>query len=327
MRRRDFNLVLAGIALAPLRAVHAQRPGPPVVGFLSSVSPEGFAYLVEAFRQGLKEMGFVEAASVAIEYRWAEGRLEKLPELARELVNLPVAVIAAGGGSEARRAAKAATTTIPVVFVMGGDPIKEGLVGSLNRPGGNVTGVSFLTNFLEAKRLGLLAEVVSAPAPIAVLVDPTIFATEAATRDVQSAARTTGRRIHLLKAVSEHEIETALANAASAKAGGILVAASPLFNSRRQLVVDLIARQGIPAVYESIEFVEAGGLMSYGTSTSNAYRQMGVYVGRILHGARPADLPVMQSTKYELAINLKTAKALNIKIPQSILLRADEVIQ
>jgi ABC-type uncharacterized transport system substrate-binding protein len=326
-RRAFIRCVLAACAFGPAALVDAQRPGVPVIGFLNTISPEGAGYLVAAFRQGLREAGYVEGKNVAIEFRWGPRRSEQLAAMAAELVRRRVAVIAASGGSEARLAAKQATATIPIVFAMGGDPVREGLVTSLNRPGGNVTGVSFLNTLMEAKRLGVLHEIVAPSLAIAVLIDPNIVSHESQTYDVQQAARTLARQVYVLNARNEREIDAALATLAQVRAGGLLVAASPLYNRVRRSLVERIAAAGIPAVYESREYTEAGGLVSYGASVADAYRQMGSYVGKILDGAKPSELPILQSTKYELVINLVTAKRLGMKIPQSLLLVADDVIR
>ena len=326
MDRRTFiGRGAIGLLAVPLR-VRAQNSSMPVIGWINSVSADGGAYLAAAFRRGLEESGFVDGQNVAIEYRWAEGNRERIPAIANELVQRRVALIAVGGGGGARRAAKAATTTIPVVFVTGGDPLTEGLVTSLSRPGGNVTGVAVPTTDLDAKRLEFLNQVVPSASVIAVLVN-TASVGGKQTKDLQAAARTLKRKVHVLTASNELEIDTAFASLAQLRAGGILVGADPLFNGQRRQIVELAARQRIPAIYEWREFVAAGGLMSYGSNIANGYREMGVYAGRILKGARPGELPVLQASKFELVVNLKTAKAQGITIPQSVLLRADEVIR
>ena len=314
-----------GLLAVPLR-VRAQNSSMPVIGWINSVSADGGAYLAAAFRRGLEESGFVDGQNVAIEYRWAEGNRERIPAIANELVQRRVALIAVGGGGGARRAAKAATTTIPVVFVTGGDPLTEGLVTSLSRPGGNVTGVAVPTTDLDSKRLEFLNQMVPSASVIAVLVN-TANVGGKQTKDLQAAARTLKRKIHVLNAASEREIDTAFASLAQLRAGGILVGADPLFNGQRRQIVELAARQRIPAIYEWREFVAAGGLMSYGSNIANGYREMGIYAGKILKGARPGELPILQASKFELVVNLKTAKAQGITIPQSVLLRADEVIR
>ena len=327
MDRRVFICRVAGGLLAASLGARAQNSPIPVIGFINSISPEGGAYLAAAFRQGLEETGYVDGRSVAIEYRWAEGHHDRLPAMANELVQRRVALIAVGGGGGARPAAKAATATIPIVFVTGGDPVKEGIVASLNRPGGNITGVAVPTTVLDAKRLELLNQLVPSSVAIAVLVNPTTGGYETHVKDLHAAARTMGRKIHVLNASSEREIDVAFASLSQLRAGGLLVGADPLFNSQRRQLVELTARQRIPAIFEWSEFVAAGGLMSYGSNIANGYREMGVYAGRILKGAKPADLPVLQAAKFELVVNMKTAKALGLTIPQSLLLRADEVIQ
>jgi putative ABC transport system substrate-binding protein len=312
-----------------LAIARAERPPAPVIGFLSGSSAKEYAYLVDAFRQGLKEGGYVEGQNLAIEYRWVEGGSERIPatQLAADLVQHKVAVIVAGGGTEARLAAKRATTTIPIVFTTGGDPLSEGIVGNLGRPGGNVTGVTFLNSTMEAKRLGLLHEVIPDAVSIAVLLDSSLRSSAAQTKDVQEAARVIERKVQFVSCKNEREIDNAFAAVAQSRAQALLVTGSGLFLRERQRLVDLAARYAIPAVYESRAYCEAGGLLSYGASEADAYRQAGVYVGRILDGAKPSDLPVLQSSRYELVINLRTARNLGLKIPQSVLLRADDAIQ
>ncbi len=300
----------------------------PVIGFLNGASSETFAHLAAAFRQGLSEAGYVEGRNVAIEYRWAEGEYDRLPALAAELVRRQVAVIAAGGGVAAALAAKAATTTIPIVFSGGGgDPVKLGLVASLNRPGGNVTGVSILTAALGAKRLGLLRELLPSATLIAVLINPTNPNSEIQLKDIEEAARTVGQQIFILYASNERDFDAAFAIIVERRAGALVVGADPYFNSRRDQLAGLAARHAIPAMYEQREFAVAGGLASYGTSLTDSFRQVGDYAGRILKGEKPADLPVMQPTRFELVINLKTATALRLTVPPTLLARADEVIE
>jgi ABC-type uncharacterized transport system substrate-binding protein len=299
----------------------------PVIGFLNSTSPTAWAHLVAAFRQGLSEMGYVEHRSVGIEWRWAEGRYEQLPALAADLVRRQVAVIVSTGGLNSIFAAKAATTDIPIVFTTGTDPVKDGLVVSLNRPDGNITGVHMFVSQMEGKRLGLLHELVPTAALIGVLLNPTRLPAERQLKDVQEAARAIGQQIHIVHASSERDLATAFMTLAQLRAGALLVGADPFFNSRRDVIVELAARHAIPAIYEQREFVVAGGLMSYGTSLPDGYRQAGVYTGRILKGAKPADLPVFQSSRFEFVINLKTAKALGIEVPPNLSARADEVIE
>ncbi len=326
-RRQFLGTVAAGLGAFPL-VLRAQKSSVPVVGFISAASSDGFAYLAAAFRQGLQESGFVVGQNLEIEYRWAEGHPERLPELAAELVQRQVSVIGTGGGSGGPQAVMQATSTIPIVFITGGsDPVKEGLVASLNRPGGNATGVALFSTALDAKRLGLLHETVPGTAVIAVLVNPASDIAPAQVKEVEAAARALGRRLRIVNATDQREIDTGYAALAQSHSGALLVTANPLFNGQRKHLVDLAARYAVPAMYEWREFAAAGGLMSYGTSVTNGYRQAGIYVAAILKGARPADLPVLQPTKFELVLNLKTAKALGLAIPPSVLLRADEVIQ
>jgi len=299
----------------------------PVIGFLGGGSSAAFAPYLRAFWQGLGEAGFVDGRNIAIEYRWAEGRLDQLPEMAADLVRRQVALIAATGGIAAAHAAKVATTTIPVVFTVGADPVRSGLVASLSRPGGNVTGAAMFTSQMEAKRFGLLHELVPGAALIAVLLDSKTAPFTVQSKDIAEAARAVGQQIRIFQASNEAELNAAFADAARLHAGALLVAASPFFNSRRGYIVTLAARYGIPAMYEQREFALAGGLMSYGTSFADGYRQAGAYVGRILKGERPADLPVVQSTRFEFVINLSTAKALGMEVPPTLSARADEVIE
>ena len=329
MKRRDF-ITLLGVAAAAWPVVaRAQQPAMQVIGLLSGESPDTSAYLVAAFRQGLNETGFIEGRNVTIEYRWAENQLDRLPALAADLVSRKVAVIAAtaGGGTAASLAAKAATTTIPIVFTSGVDPVKMRLVASLNRPGGNVTGIAWLSLTLDAKRLQLLNELVPGVTALAVLLNPTFpDATEQLSK-VQDAARTIGQPITILNARNVSEIDAAFQTFVQMRLGTLLVGTDPFLVSRREQIVGLAARHGIPAIYDGRDFTVAGGLMSYGASFPDAVRQVGVYTGRILKGEKPADLPVLQPTKFEFVINLKTAKTLGIIVPPGLLAIADEVIE
>jgi putative ABC transport system substrate-binding protein len=328
VRRRDLIILLGGTAAAWPLAARAQQKTMPVIGFLSTGTPGPAAPFLAAFRQGLGETGYVEGQNVAIEYRWAEGHYDQLPGLAADLVARKVDVIAAsGGGDVASRAAKNATSTIPIVFMGGGDPIAAGLVASLARPGGNLTGVSFIAVELVPKRLELVSELVPQAKVVALLVNPNGPNADALVKDVQEAASAKGLQLHVLKARAEGEFETVFASLPRLHVGALVVAADPFFGSRREQLQALAARHAIPAIYAFREYAADGGLMSYGPSLSGTSRQAGAYVGRILSGAKPADLPVQQPTKFELVINLKTAAVLGLTVPQSMLMRADEVIE
>jgi putative ABC transport system substrate-binding protein len=325
MRRREFITLLSGAAVAGPVAALAQQPAMPVIGFLRSTSLADSTHLVTAFRDGLKETGFVEGQNVAIEYRYAEGRNDRLPALVADLIDRRVAVIV--GNNPAAFAAKTATSTVPIVFAYGGDPVKDGLVASLNRPGGNVTGVVFIQGVLGAKRLELLRQIVPKATTIAVLVNPNSPEAVSERSDVQAAALAIGQQLLVLDVSSDRDIETAFATFVQRGAGALLVGSGAFFFSNRERIVALAARHALPASYAQREPVVAGGLMSYGTSLTDAYRQAGIYAGRVLKGEKPANLPVMQSTKFEFVINLKTAKALGLTLPQSLLVAADEVIE
>jgi putative ABC transport system substrate-binding protein len=327
MKRREFISLLGGAAAAWPLAARAQQPAMPVIGFLTSLGINDRPNLRDAFRRGLSEAGFVEGHNVTIEYRFAENQPDRLPALAADLVGRRVAVIAATGGGASVLAAKASTTTIPIVLLTGGDPIQQGYVASLNRPGGNLTGVSWFGTQVGAKGLGLLHELVPDAAVIGLMVNPKLPESARTQSDVQEAARVLGRQLLVLHASTASEINAAFATLAQRRADALLVGGDPFFSSRRQQIVALAARDGIPAIYFNREFVAAGGLMSYGNDPVDAYRRAGVYVGRILNGASPSDLPVDQATKFEFVINLKTAKALGLEIPPTLLARADEVIE
>jgi putative ABC transport system substrate-binding protein len=327
MRRREFIRVLvAGAATWPVAGL-AQRPAMPTIGYLSSATAAGFAHFVTAFRRGLEEVGYVEGSNLAIEFRWADGHNDRLPGLAAELVGRRVAVIVATGGTQPALAAKAATATIPIVFTGGADPVKFGLVDSLARPGGNATGVISIAVELTAKRLQLLRELVPAAATVAVLLNPTSPNAEDQLAEVKEAARITGQSIHLVNAASDREMDAAFAGLAQRRVGALFVGGDPFFTSRRAQLVALAAQHAIPASYAFREFPVAGGLTSYGANLFDLHRQAGIYTGRILGGAKPAELPVLQPTKFELVINLETAKALGLAIPPTLLARADEVIE
>jgi putative tryptophan/tyrosine transport system substrate-binding protein len=325
MRRRDFITLLGGAAVACPLAARAQQPAMPVIGFLRSTSAAGSTHLVRAFREGLNEAGFVEGQNVAIEYRWADNQHDRLPGLAADLVRRHVAVIV--GNTPSVQVAMTATAATPIVFASGSDPVGLGLVASLNRPGGNVTGVVFTVTDLTAKRLGLLHELVPKATVIAVLGDPNYVAIELQTKDAEEAGRAIGRQILFVKAASEREFNAAFATIVQAGAGALLVGGGPFFNSQRRQIVALAARHALPASYVLREYAEVGGLMSYGASQTDAYRRAGIYVSRILKGAKPADLPVELATKIDLVINLATAKGMGLEIPPMLLARADEVIE
>lgn len=326
MRRREFISALGSLVAWPL-SVRAQQPAMPMVGYLNSTSPAAAAQFVAAFQAGLGATGYADGRNVRIEFRWAAGQYDLLPELASDLVRRKVDVIATSGGDRSAVAAKSTTQTIPIISVIGGDPVADGLVTSLARPGGNLTGVSFLTTELMPKRLDLLAELVPGAKLVALLLNPSSPNVESVTRSMQAAAQTKGVELHILKASRESEIDSAFDALTGLRIGALVVAADPFYNSRAHQLVELTSRHAVPAIYESREIVVVGGLISYGPSLTDVYRQVGIYVGKILNGERTADLPVLQPTKFELAVNLKTAKALGVTMPASLLVAADEVIE
>jgi ABC-type uncharacterized transport system substrate-binding protein len=326
LHRREFITLLGGAAATWPLAARAQQSAMPVIGFLASPSRTFADVVLPAFRQGLKDNGYVEGENVAIEFRWAENQIDRLPALAADLVRRRVALIVAVA-PEAALAAEAATTTIPIVFGMGDDPVKIGLVTSLARPGGNLTGINFFSSELAAKRMELLHEMVPAAARVAVLSDPTFTLTESYMRDAETAARAMGLQIQVLNASTSREINAAFASFVRERPDALYVGTSPFFVSRRVQLTHLATRHAVPAIYSGRQYTEAGGLMSYGTSLTDAFRQMGVYTGRILKGAKPADLPVIQSTKFELVINLQTARMLGLTVPDKLLATADEVVE
>jgi putative ABC transport system substrate-binding protein len=327
MKRREFIAGLGSAAAWPVVARGQQQAGMPVIGYLSAISPGENSELMAAFQQGLKEQGFVEHQNVTIEYRWARGQYDRLPALAAELVARKVAVILATGASASVPAAKAATATIPIVFATGSDPVAEGLVGSLNRPGGNITGVTILARALAAKRIELLRELVPALNTVAVLVNPSNPSAERDLIEIEAAARSLGLQVHILKASTSSELDSAFANLISSRVDALFVNVDGFFLSRKDQIVALATRHAVPTTYPRQEYTAAGGLLSYATSVTEAYRLVGVYTGRILKGEKPSDLPVQQPTKFQLVIDLKTAKALGLTIPSPLLARADEVIE
>jgi ABC-type uncharacterized transport system substrate-binding protein len=325
--RREFITLLGGAAIGCPLAARAQQPTMPVIGFLGSSSAAEWGPFVAAFHRGLKETGYVEGGNVTIEYRWADGQYDRLPALAADLVRRQVAVILAAGSPAPALAAKAATATIPIVFSLGVDPVQFGLVASLNRPAGNITGVNFLVGHLAEKALGLIHELIPNVAVGAMFVNPNNPNADSVTRNARETARSLGLQIHILNAGTASEIDAAFASLVEQRIGMLLSGADPFFLGRRDQVVALAARHAVPAIYFAREFVSAGGLMSYGTSISDAYRRAGVYTGKVLKGVKPADLPVEQSTRFEFVINLKTAKILGLYIPDKLLALADEVIE
>jgi putative tryptophan/tyrosine transport system substrate-binding protein len=326
MRRREFITLLGGAAAWPL-AVRAQQPALPVIGFLNGQTAQAFAPAVAAFRRGLNEAGYVEGQNVSIEYRWAEGRRDRLPPLAAELVRRQVAVIAATGGNNSALVAMQATSTIPIVFTSSDNPVERGLVASINRPGGNVTGVSWYNAELGPKRLGLLHELVPNATIVALLVNPNNPESARQPAELQNAARGIGLQLILLTAASAGDIDGAFAAMAQHRVGGLIVGSDPFYLNRREQIIALAAQNAIPTIYVSRELTGAGGLMSYGNSLADAYQRAGIQTGRILKGAKPSELPVDQATKFEFVINLQTAKMLGIEIPATLLAHADEVIE
>jgi putative ABC transport system substrate-binding protein len=327
MRRREFITLLGGTTATWPLAARAQQGAVPVIGWLSARSPAEAASVLQAFRQGLGQVGYFEGKNVTIEYRWAEGRYDRLPALAAELVSRQVTVIAATGGEVSPLAAKAATTTIPIVCTLGGDPVETGLVASLNRPGGNLTGTTIMALEMASKRLDLARQLVPNATVIAMLINPTFPTASAEAREVQDAARSLGTQINVLKASTESEIDVAFTTIVEQKNGALIIGTDPFLVGQRDQLVRLAARHMIPTIYFLREFVEAGGLMSYGPNIANGYRQAGVYTGLILNGANPAVLPIVRPTQFQIYLNLKTAKALGLQIPPLLLALADEVIE
>jgi len=326
LKRRDFIALLGGAAASWPLAARAQQATVPVIGYLSARSPEDTTHLVEAFRRGLKETGFIDGQNVTVEYRWALGQYDRLPAMAAEFARRPVAIIVATGGDPAALAAKAASSTIPIVFVTG-DPVKAGLVASYSRPGGNATGINLLTTTMEPKRVGILHDLMPQASTIAVLVDPRFPTAGMQSRDIEEAAHAIGIQTEVFHASTDSEINAAFQSIAQRRLPALLVAGAPFFDTRRGNLIALTAQHKLPTIYQFREYAVDGGLMSYGVSITDAYRQVGAYVGRILKGAKPPDLPVLQPTKFEFVINLKTARALGIKISGDLLSLADEVIE
>jgi len=327
MRRREFITLLGGIAAVWPLAARAQQPAMPVIGFMSGRAPEDSAHLVSAFRQGLAETGFVEGQTVTIEFRWADGDYDRLPALAADLVSRKVAVLVGVGGDVSALAAKKATASIPVVFGMGADPVKAGLVASFNRPGGNTTGFTLWTSEMESKRLGLLRDIVPAVQLIGILVNPKFPPSSQELNDLELASKGIGQRLFVASANDDAELDAALTSLGQQRVGAFLVTAAPFFDTRLERIVGFAAQNRLPAIYQFREYAVAGGLISYGPNVVESYRNAGDYVGRILKGEKPADLPVLQPTKYDFVINLKTAKALGLTVPPTLLAEAGEVIE
>ena len=327
MQRREFITLLGGAATAWPLAARAQRPMVPAIGFLSSRSANDSTRVVSAFRQGLAEMGYVEGRNADIEFRWADGQFDRLSALASDLIQRSVAVLVAVGGAQTATSVKATTSTIPIIFGIGEDPVKEGLVPNLNRPGGNITGATFSTSLLGAKRLGILRDLVPSAKVIALLVNQSSSQGQRQKQDIEKAAREVGQRLVILDGSTDQEIEVSYANLAKQNVDALIVGSDPFFDPKRDRMIALGARYAMPTIYQFREFVLAGGLVSYGASITDLYRQVGIYVGRVLKGESPADLPVMLPTKFELSINLNTAKTLGLAIPSGLLAIADEVIE
>jgi putative ABC transport system substrate-binding protein len=327
MTRREFITLIGGATVAWPIGARGQPPSMPMVGFLNVGFADRSAHQVAAFRQGLKETGYIEGRNITVEFRWADGRYDRLPTLAADLIRREAAVILTGGGEAPFRAVRAASETVPIVFNIGNDPVQLGLVASLAKPGGNATGVNFLSVEIAAKRLQLLNSLVPTSSIIAVLVNPNFPATESSVSELESAARVMGRQVEIIKATNESELDATYVTISQMRAGALMVGNDPFFTSRRAQIVAVAARLAIPAIYEQREFALAGGLISYGTSIADSYRQLGVYVGRILKGEKAGDLPVLQPTKFELVINLGTARAFGFTLPPSLLAIADEVIE
>jgi ABC-type uncharacterized transport system substrate-binding protein len=327
MRRREFIRLITVVASAWPLTIHAQQAGMPVIGYLSARSPQDAGHLVEAFRRGLSETGFVEGKNVTVEYRWAQGQHDRLPALAADLVRKPVAVLVTTGGESAALAAKGETSTIPIAFIIGGDPVKLGFVATYQRPGGNATGITILTATLEPKRLELLRELMPNVSVIGALLDPNFPPYETQLRDLREAARALGLQIQEFRVSNDAAVDQAFETIARQRIPAVTIVAGPFFDTRRDKLVALAAHHAVPAMYHFREFTEAGGVISYGIDSRVTYRQIGVYAGGILKGEKPAEMPVLQPTKFELVINMKTAKALGLKVPWNLQVAADEVIE